>query len=42
VVVRKQDKDLRELFNQAIDTIRADGTYKKIQDKYFDFDIYGQ
>ena len=42
VAVRKQDKDLREMFNKAIDTIRADGTYKKIQDKYFDFDIYGQ
>ncbi len=42
VAVRKQDKDLREMFNKAIDAIRADGTYKKIQDKYFDFDIYGQ
>ncbi|MFO1433774.1 MAG: ABC transporter substrate-binding protein [Candidatus Competibacteraceae bacterium] len=42
VAVRKQDKDLREMFNKAIAAIRADGTYKKIQDKYFDFDIYGQ
>jgi ABC-type amino acid transport substrate-binding protein len=29
------------LFNKAIDQIRADGTYKKIQDKYFDFNVYG-
>ena len=26
--------------NAAIDAIVADGTYKKIQAKYFDFDIY--
>lgn len=41
IAVRKQDDDLREKFNKAIDAIRADGTYQKIQDKYFDFDIYG-
>ena len=27
-------------FNQAIQTIRANGRYKEINDKYFDFDIY--
>ncbi len=41
IAVRKQDKDLQALFNKAIDAIRADGTYKRINDKYFDFDIYG-
>ena len=25
----------------AIKAIRADGTYKRIQDRYFDFDVYG-
>ena len=41
IAIRKQDKDLVELFNKAIEQIRADGTYKKIQDKYFDFNVYG-
>lgn len=41
IAIRKQDKDLVSLLNTAIDKIRADGTYKKIQDKYFDFDVYG-
>ncbi|CAM3087630.1 lysine/arginine/ornithine ABC transporter substrate-binding protein [Vibrio rarus] len=41
IATRKQDKDLTAQFNAAIKAIRADGTYKKIQDKYFDFDIYG-
>lgn len=41
VAIRKEDKDLAALFSKAIDTIRADGTYKAIQDKYFDFDVYG-
>jgi arginine/ornithine transport system substrate-binding protein len=41
IAVRKGDSDLREMLNKAIDTIRADGIYKKIAAKYFDFDIYG-
>ncbi len=41
IAIRKSDKDLVEIFNKAIAQIRADGTYKKIQDKYFDFDVYG-
>ncbi len=41
VALRKQDKDLVEMLNKAIKQIRADGTYKKIQDKYFDFNVYG-
>ncbi len=39
--VRKGDKELAEKFNKAIEQIRADGTYTKINQKYFDFDLYG-
>lgn len=39
--VRKGEKDLLEAINKAILDMRADGTYKQINDKYFDFDIYG-
>jgi arginine/ornithine transport system substrate-binding protein len=42
IAIRKEDKDLAAMFNKAIVKIRADGTYKKIQDKYFDFDVYGK
>ena len=40
VAIRKNNQDLVELFNKAIQTIRDNGTYKKINDKYFDFDVY--
>ena len=39
--LRKTDTALRDEFNAAIKAIRANGVYKKINDKYFDFDIYG-
>jgi arginine/ornithine transport system substrate-binding protein len=42
IAIRKQDKDLAEQLNKAIDAIRANGTYKKIQDQYFSFDVYGE
>ncbi len=42
IACRKKDKELVELFNKAIKQIRADGTYKRIQDKYFDFNVYGE
>ncbi len=42
IAIRKEDKDLAEMFNKAIDTIRANGTYKTLQDKYFDFNVYGE
>jgi arginine/ornithine transport system substrate-binding protein len=41
IAVRKGEDDLLKMLNQAIDTIRANGKYKAIQDKYFDFDVYG-
>ncbi len=41
IAINKSNQDLVELFNKAIDGIRANGTYKKIQDKYFNFDVYG-
>ncbi|MEX1352033.1 MAG: ABC transporter substrate-binding protein [Desulfobacterales bacterium] len=42
IACRKKDTDLVEMFNKAIAQIRSDGTYKSIQDKYFDFDVYGE
>jgi arginine/ornithine transport system substrate-binding protein len=42
VGVRKEDDKLRMAINEAIKKIRSDGTYKKINDKYFDFDVYGE
>ena len=38
--IRKGDDALREKFNKAIDAIVANGTYKKVVEKYFPFDIY--
>ena len=39
--LRKADTALRDEFNAAIKAIRANGVYKKINDKYFQFDVYG-
>ena len=41
IAVRKGDTDLKDKLNAAIDTILSNGTYKKLQDKYFDYNIYG-
>jgi len=41
IAIRKEDTDLKAMFNKAIEEIRADGTYKTINDKYFGFDVYG-
>ena len=40
IAVRKDDGDLADKFNAAIDAIRADGTYDKINVKYFPFSIF--
>ncbi len=42
IALRKGEDKLREGFNKAIADIRADGTYKAIQDKYFGYDVYGK
>ncbi|WP_137818519.1 ABC transporter substrate-binding protein [Pseudomonas sp. 2FG] len=42
IAVRKGDKALADKFSAAIDAIRANGKYKAVQDKYFQFDIYGE
>jgi lysine-arginine-ornithine-binding protein len=41
IAVRKGARDLRDTLNAGIAKIRADGTYNKINAKYFDFDVYG-
>jgi lysine-arginine-ornithine-binding protein len=41
IAVRKGETELLEAFNAAIKTIRENGTYKEIQDKYFTYDVYG-
>jgi arginine/ornithine transport system substrate-binding protein len=40
VALRKGNSDLAKLFNKAIKSIRANGVYKRINDKYFTFDVY--
>ncbi|MBM3484284.1 MAG: transporter substrate-binding domain-containing protein [Alphaproteobacteria bacterium] len=40
IALRKEDEELRGKINEAIKAIRADGTYEKINAKYFPFSIY--
>jgi len=42
VAMRKGQKELKASVNDAIKAIRADGTYKKLNDKYFKIDVYGK
>lgn len=42
IAVKKGNTVLVQRLNKAIDQIRADGTYRKIQDRYFNFDVYGK
>ena len=37
VGLRKEDRDLKTMFDRAIDRVMADGTYERIRAKYFDF-----
>ena len=41
VGLRKEDTDLKAKIDGAIAGMLKDGTYKKIEEKYFDFDVYG-
>ena len=41
IAVRKGANNLRMRLDAAIDTIRANGTYAKINAKYFNFDVFG-
>ena len=41
IAVRKGEGELLDALNAAIVGIREDGTYKAINDKYFEFDVYG-
>ena len=40
IAVRKEDETLRQRLNRAIQAILADGTYEKINARYFPFSIY--
>jgi lysine-arginine-ornithine-binding protein len=40
IAVRKEDKDLKQQFNKALAEIIKDGTYEKLNKKYFPFSIY--
>lgn len=40
IAVRQEDNELREKLNAALKAIREDGTYQKINEKYFTIDIY--
>lgn len=39
VAMRKRDKDLAEEINTALETLKNDGTYDAIMEKYFSYDI---
>lgn len=40
IALRQEDDELREKLNAALAEMRADGTYKTINDKYFNIDVY--
>ena len=42
IALPKGKDELKAKFNAAIDTIRANGNHKELNDKYFKFDVYGK
>ena len=42
VAVRKDDTELLGKLDAALDAILRNGVYKAINDKYFDFNVYGE
>jgi polar amino acid transport system substrate-binding protein len=40
IAVRQEDTELLGKLNAALKAIRADGTYKTINDKYFPIDVF--
>ena len=42
IAVRKNDTDLLAKLNEALGAILRNGVYKAINDKYFDFNVYGE
>ena len=40
MAVRKEDGELKEKLNAALAAILENGTYKKINDKFFPFSVY--
>lgn len=40
IAVREGDEALRERINEAIRTIRLDGSYERVNNKYFPFSVY--
>ena len=41
IAVGKENRDLVDKFNKAIDAIRANGTYQQINARHFEFDVFG-
>jgi arginine/ornithine transport system substrate-binding protein len=39
IAVRPRDKDLAETFNQALNSVYADGTFETLMHQYFDYDL---
>ena len=42
IAVRQKDTELLDKLNMALDAILRNGVYKSINDKYFDFNVYGE
>ncbi|GGB32286.1 ABC transporter substrate-binding protein [Oceanisphaera marina] len=41
IAVRKQDQDLKNKLNKAIEALRDNGKYEAVNSKYFEYDVYG-